>query len=43
MSEDTIRVLIVDDHSVVRRGLNALLATGSDRVLANMKARRASS
>jgi NarL family two-component system response regulator LiaR len=27
MSEDTIRVLIVDDHSVVRRGLNALLAT----------------
>jgi NarL family two-component system response regulator LiaR len=27
MSEDTIRVLIVDDHSVVRRGLSALLAT----------------
>lgn len=27
MSEETIRVLIVDDHSVVRRGLNALLAT----------------
>jgi NarL family two-component system response regulator LiaR len=27
MIEDTIRVLIVDDHSVVRRGLNALLAT----------------
>lgn len=27
MSEDSIRILIVDDHSVVRRGLNALLAT----------------
>ena len=27
MNEGTIRVLIVDDHSVVRRGLSALLAT----------------
>ena len=27
MSKDSIRILIVDDHSVVRRGLNALLAT----------------
>ena len=27
MSSETIRVLIVDDHAVVRRGLHALLAT----------------
>jgi NarL family two-component system response regulator LiaR len=30
MAEKPIRVLIVDDHAVVRKGINALLATESD-------------
>ena len=30
MSEETIRILIVDDHAVVRRGLSAILETEPD-------------
>ena len=30
MNEDTIRILLVDDHEVVRRGIRALLETEND-------------